>query len=275
MFETDDMMRDLQFLSSAEIQRESLKLLLEFDAFCSENELRISLAYGTLLGAIRHKGFIPWDDDIDVFMPRPDFNRLISMEKMLPEGKLLLTSENSAFALPFAKFATNDIRAQEPTCNGAFQEYLWIDIFPIDGACESKDEVEAKKRGVQNAMRCSACQEYGAAPSDSLIKKGIKNVARPVLKAMGAKRRMQAFVDELSAEHEYESSENVTCYVDPYRAWVLPRAGFEAVEYVDFCGHELPAMGCWDEFLTMAYGDYMQLPPENERRHHQIKAWRV
>lgn len=275
MFETGGAMRDSQFLSSAEIQWESLRLLLEFAAFCTENGLRCSLAYGTLLGAIRHEGFIPWDDDIDVFMPRPDYNRLISMEKMLPEGKLLLTSENSRFALPFAKFATNSIRAQEPTCNRAFQEYLWIDVFPIDGACESKDENEIKKRGVQHAMRCSACQEYGVAPSDPLIKKGIKLAARPVLKAIGAKKRMLALVDGLSAEYGYESAESITCYVDPYRAWVLPRAGFEAVEYVRFEGHKLPAMGCWDEFLTRVYGNYMQLPPESERRHHQIRAWRV
>lgn len=275
MFEMDGTMRDLQFLSSAEIQQESLRLLLEFSAFCSENGLRCSLAYGTLLGAVRHKGFIPWDDDIDVFMPRPDYNRLISMEKLLPEGKLLLTSENSGFALPFAKFATNSIRAQEPACNRAFQEYLWIDVFPIDGARESKGEIEIKKRDVQHAMRCSACQEYGAAPSDSLIKKGIKIAARPVLKAIDAKKRMRALVDGLSVECEYESAENITCYVDPYRAWILPKAGFEAVEYVGFEGHRLPAMGCWDEFLTLVYGDYMQLPPVSERRHHQIRAWRV
>lgn len=92
---------ELKYLTLAELQGELLKLLLRFDAFCKERGLRYSLDSGMLLGAVRHKGFIPWDDDVDVDMPRPDYERLMAFEKELPEGLRLVNANNSNFPYGF------------------------------------------------------------------------------------------------------------------------------------------------------------------------------
>lgn len=79
----DRFMNDNTLLSLDEVHRELLKILVRFDVFCKEHELRYSLSGGTLLGAVRHKGFIPWDDDIDLNVPRPDWDKLVSLRDEL------------------------------------------------------------------------------------------------------------------------------------------------------------------------------------------------
>ena len=95
-------------LSSKDVKKVELDILINFDRFCKKNKLRYYLAGGTLLGAIRHKGFIPWDDDIDVCMPRPDFEKLIKIFPDKYENKYILKSiKRDNFLYPFAKIINN------------------------------------------------------------------------------------------------------------------------------------------------------------------------
>ena len=124
----------MNYLSRDEIENELLKMLSIFHNLCMDNNLRYSLAAGTLLGAIRHHGFIPWDDDVDVMMPRADFERLKMLEYKLPNGFRFsdFGSFGSGFRLPYLKLINTSIRAQEDVWEGVIEEYLWIDIFPLD-----------------------------------------------------------------------------------------------------------------------------------------------
>ena len=109
MAQTSDDERE--YLTLREVHEELLKLLARFDTFCKAHNLRYSLEAGTLIGAIRHKGFIPWDDDVDISMPRPDYERLISYQDDLGDHMYLILSEDSAFAYPFMKLCTDEVRA--------------------------------------------------------------------------------------------------------------------------------------------------------------------
>lgn len=100
----------MQRLSSDEIKRIELNILLKFDDYCQENNLRYYLAGGTLLGAIRHKGFIPWDDDIDVCMPRPDYERFIRSYSQAQYCYKLKSGYLKNFSAPFTKVI--DIRTK-------------------------------------------------------------------------------------------------------------------------------------------------------------------
>ena len=130
-----DYSEDRRYLSHEELQQEELRLLLAFDSLCKQQGLRYSLQAGTLLGAVRHRGFIPWDDDVDVSMPRPDYERLLTLGDLVPAPLGLVTPYNSEFPLPFAKVVATNVRAQEEVAEGVLEEYLWIDVFPIEWGC--------------------------------------------------------------------------------------------------------------------------------------------
>lgn len=267
---------DRQYLSHEELQQEELRLLLAFDSLCKQQGLRYSLQAGTLLGAVRHKGFIPWDDDVDVSMPRPDYERLLSLGDAILAPLSLVTPCNSAFPLPFAKIVTTSVRAQEEIAEGVMEEYLWIDIFPMDGAFDSDDENAKLQARLNRCMRTSAWGAYGACPRDPTAKKLIKAIAQPFCRALHAKRRMLACADAVVRNPGYERAERVCSFMGGAKCgWSLPKRGYEAMTSVELAGHEFPAMGCWKEYLTKVYGDYMQVPREADRVTHHLKAWRV
>ena len=113
-----------------ELKSRQLEILTRIDKFCTEHNIQYSLAFGTLLGAIRHKGYIPWDDDIDIMMLRSDYNRFISL--FYDEQLRVLSIENeSRYILPFAKVVDNNsILIEQSTMELPLG--IYVDIFPVD-----------------------------------------------------------------------------------------------------------------------------------------------
>lgn len=271
-----DYSEDRRYLSHEELQQEELRLLLAFDSLCKQHGLRYSLQAGTLLGAVRHKGFIPWDDDVDVSMPRPDYERLLALGDLVPAPLGLVTSYNSAFPLPFTKVVSTNVRAQEEVAEGVLEEYLWIDVFPIDGAFDSDEKNTKVQARLNRRIRLSTLEVYGALPMDSVAKKIVKTIARPFCKALHAKRRMLSYAYVVTRNPGYERAERVSSFMGgAKRGWSLPKFGYEDMTAVELEGYKFPAMGCWEEYLTKMYGDYMQVPSEDNRPTHHLKAWRV
>lgn len=125
-------------LTLREIQLEELNLLSYFDEFCKKNELKYSLVYGTLIGAARHKGFIPWDDDIDVAMPRPDYEKLVTLHSSFNHGAIELIADdlNHSLDATYAAVINRDIPCKNTYSMTKRSQYLWIDVFPVDGFTE-------------------------------------------------------------------------------------------------------------------------------------------
>ena len=263
------------YLTLKELQDEELRLLLAFDAFCKEHGLRYSLEAGTLIGAVRHKGFIPWDDDVDLSMPRPDYDRLLELQGELPSSMGLVMPQNSEFANSFAKLCTYEVRAQEPAYEGVMEEYLWIDIYPIDGVSSNEAEVRRTQGRVNWAMYRSLWTATNNS-SQPLHKRAIKAFFGLFLRHGDQKTRMLKVIYEVARNPGYENATRVSSLLGGARhGWSIPKDGYEDMVEVEFEGHMFPAMGCWDEYLTKCYGDYMQLPPEDKRQTHCLKAWRV
>lgn len=266
----------VDYLNLEELHQEELRLLLWFDAFCKENKLRYSLQAGTLIGAVRHKGFIPWDDDVDVSMPRPDYDRFLRLSSHFSDGHFVVHAENSDSAAPFAKLCTDAIRAQEPELRGVMEEYLWIDIFVMDGVPEDDEGVEAIQRRCNAVMRRCDWASLNHAGESKAWKKVIKQICGTFYKFNKPKEKMLRFINELACNPGYENATRVSSLLGGAKhGWSLPKDGYESMVDLEFEGHMFPAMGCWDEYLTKCYGDYMQLPPENKRQTHCLKAWRV
>lgn len=258
-------------LSLREIQLKELDILLYFDSFCRKNDLRYSLCAGTLLGAIRHKGFIPWDDDIDVVMPRPDYERFITQWK--DEGFFqLLPSQRNNIALPFAKIISTQISVKVSSQNGTLDNHLWIDIFPADGVPESDKEA---KRIFQKSMffqmlLCFSFFRLGL--GRNCFRKCCFAIIKLLLKIYGQKRIVKQ-IEQLALKIPYEDSKYVGRITWPLGSGERQlRIAYEQFISVEFEGHEFPAMSCWQEYLEGVYGDYMTPPPVERRVGHLFVA---
>ena len=129
-----------------------LQMLKEFDRVCRENDLSYCAAYGTLLGTVRHKGFIPWDDDLDLMMPRRDFDKLTKIAHLVFNAPYFLqTAENDeCFYGGYAKLRNGMTTGMEPRNQGKYcNQGIWIDIFPLDDVLEDMEERRLQRRKIQ------------------------------------------------------------------------------------------------------------------------------
>lgn len=225
---------------------------------------------------MRHKGFIPWDDDIDVCMPRPDYNRLLTMRDDLPHGFEIVDFNDDGFIYPFAKLFDTSIRVQEPGYECVLDEYLWIDLFAMDGVPADDHEFDVLRRRVKMAVK-NCVYAYVKRDMMTSPKDAIRSIWGVLARLTGnPKKRLQAVAADVVANPGYDSASEVAEVLSSTVASCsVPRAKLENSVDVEFEGHRLKAMSCWDDYLTQTYGDYMQLPPEEKRATHRVKAWRV
>ena len=134
-------------MSTAEIKDCAKNILEKFAEFCECNDLKYYLAYGTLIGAVRHKGYIPWDDDIDLEMPRKDYNKLMEIlakqKNLITQNIEIKTPYSDNYQYPFIKVIDNTTFVQETSMRKKYTTSIWIDIFPLDNIPD--DEKEQKK----------------------------------------------------------------------------------------------------------------------------------
>lgn len=267
---------DMNYLTTQEIRNELIEVLTSFDEFCRIHELRYSLYAGTLLGAVRHGGFIPWDDDLDVCMPRPDYIELLSLAASIPNGYGLVLPESDGYSCPFCKYVNLGIAAQEPISAGVYEGRLWMDIFPVDGAPSRENERQKNQEKFCRMQMLSDWSFYGAAEEDGKIKGMVKNLGCVLLDEKRAKRHMMSYLERLSITPGYDKATYVTSYAAGLtKSWALPKGDYESSVLLEFEGRQFPAMSCWDAGLRQWYGDYMVLPPESARVTHSYKAWRI
>ena len=262
-------------LSREEVHRELLRLLVRFDEFCRRHSLRYSLDFGTLLGAVRHRGFIPWDDDIGVSMPRPDLERLISLSGDLDDDLRLLTLESAPLAFAFPKLVNTTLRAQEPQYAGHMDECLWIDIFPFDGV--PADDA-ALRRAWADAKRIHRRLIGSLLPDvGGMGKRTVKHAVAFQMRNHDVRAETASVLSETLTPERYESSTRVAPLLClQRRAWSLPKDAYEETVELEFEGHLFQACSCWHDELAGAYGgDYMTLPPVAERQTHSVSVWRV
>lgn len=261
-------------LTGNEIKQVELEILLEFDAFCRKNHLTYSLCGGTLLGAIRHHGFIPWDDDIDVCMPRMDYERLIEIYSNENQQYCLRTEKLANFTAPFAKLVDTSTRINLQFTSDDNNSQLWIDIFPVDGLPELLDEVKDIYKKCDFYRRIFLITDAKLGEGKNAFHKYIKYILKPLSLLYGKKRCVKK-IEQIAQKYQYEQCKYVGAIT-----WGLYGAGermlkseFEKQVMVEFEGHEFPTFSCWDSYLHGLYGDYMKLPPVEKRQTHDMKVY--
>ncbi|MBP5512731.1 LicD family protein [Candidatus Saccharibacteria bacterium] len=267
-----------EYLSLREIQLAELHILKQFISFCNKHSLRYSLYGGTLLGAVRHKGFIPWDDDIDVMMTRPEYEKLIELIKNGSSiGKNLIVSSPELQESPdflFMKIYDKNIKVD--AVNGIDSNYLWIDVFPFDGI-KNPPEKELKKilrlRRIFLSKRLQETKRYRKDTKKS--RKIIGTVKRLPLKLISYPKLVKYFVSKCK-KVKYGTTEYVCDTVwARHPGNILKKEWLNETVKVSFEDIKANAFGGYKEYLESRYGNYLELPPEKERITHEMKAYRI
>lgn len=249
------------------LQKTELMILLKFNEICKKYHLVYYLCAGTLLGAVRHKGFIPWDDDVDVCMPYRDYLTFLKVaQKELGEKYFLQTLETDKnFCAPFAKIRLNnstflDSKFKKRNINHG----IWIDIFPL--SYTTKESVKKKQVLLKISKVLQMDDLIKSNPQELKLEHGAKSII--------AARMIQCIIPFKLRKHLSKKIVNVVCNSKP-KEWVceiygstdmvFPSDIFNKVKYLEFEKELLPVPNSYEKYLIIRYGDYMQLPPEDQR----------
>lgn len=252
--------------SPEELRRWQLKLLeilVYFKEFCEAHHLRFMLAAGTCLGAVRHKGFIPWDDDLDVQMPREDYDKMIELwnkEADTSRFVCVVTNEKECSRFPMAV-----IRSVDTTCiynhsvNDDFCQGLKIDVEFLDGVPDNK-LVRGYNRALAYVLALFRAQRVPERASR--LKTNVARFLLWLVPSKAARWKISVYCEKQIKKYKFGESE----YVRYLACALRPSKSFVEQIYLDFEGYKMPVPAGFDAVLRAAYGDYMQFPPEEARK---------
>ncbi|WP_025730543.1 LicD family protein [Atopobacter phocae] len=257
-----------------DIQKVCLNMAKYFVEFCEEHDLLCYLCGGGAIGAIREGGFIPWDDDLDFFMPRKDYNRLYELWCKHADVERFAISKPNKHTIDHNNFIT--IRDSHTTMIKPYQSELNIvhgiplDIFPIDIAPETKI-----KRKIQKgwAIVRSLYATQLLPQNHGKTKKIIAKILLGIVPSSTWRYYIWSFAEKQMTKYENTTSNWVTelCVGPRYMGKIYAKKNFEKAVWVDFENTRLPIPIGYDEYLREAFGNYMKRPSENKQiPHHDV-----
>ena len=262
----------MQAIGIEELKKIQKDILDEVVAFCEENNIRYFLAYGTLLGAIRHNGYIPWDDDIDIHMPRSDYERFIELytRKQHSEYKIVTHKLDRRYEVPFAKIFRKDTLVNEFFYKQSVFG-VYVDIFPLDGI---KSKWQATVCG--QCIRCMYIKTMIFCNRQTFARKARLFATKLILLPFSSHFILKS-MRRIARKYNYDECDKVCSFGSRTAIReILPRDVFDDYVTVTFEGSDYRAPKGYDRYLTQKYGNYMQLPPEDKRvSSHDSQAYKL
>lgn len=265
-------------ISLEELKKIELSLLQSIDKICKEEKLRYSLGYGTLLGAVRHKGFIPWDDDIDIVMPRPDYNKLISYCKRNRVSFDLISIETADwYGYPFAKVCARETVIQEKETDFDNKMGIYVDIFPIDGAGNSishAKKIYLTTKFFKYLVFAAHWKTYFRSKTHKIYYEPIRILFFLISRGIRPESIIRK-IDKKYARYSFDDSMYAESVYSPYGVRdIMKTEIFKQYIDIEFEGVTVKAFKNYSQYLSSLYGDYMSLPPLDKRvSHHLFKAY--
>lgn len=256
----------MENITLEESKKYQIGILSSIDAFCRLHGINYSIAYGTLLGAARHRGFIPWDDDIDIVMLRKDYDRFV--DSYCDEHYHLIRGENIANHLHVVVTDPSTVvYFDEGTTDALFYKGgVWVDVFPLDNVPDDNSEYERIKKKI---YKCRFLQRYGEISpvnkGDGFIKKLVKCMVHIFLSFTKDYHGAKA----LKLMRTYNTAN--TYKVANFAVWYLknnqsiPSKWFDNYIEIEFEGRKFRAIKNYIDYLVCLYGDWQKLPPPSEQ----------
>ena len=265
-------------ITIAEMKKCELEMLLFIDEICNRHGLRYYLAYGTLLGAVRHKGFIPWDDDVDVAMPRNDFIKLCRLLPSNTPYALVSSYTTKGYTVPFAKLYDKRTELKQ---NYSFLERVelgvYIDIFILDGFPTSSSLARIHSEKINKYMKGWYWANTKFRVSNSLLRDSVRFVLTIPCRIKGAIFYSELLNNTLSV-YDFDESVLVSdaSSMDPLSKCTMLKDVYGEGTLLEFEGHMFSAPQKYDDYLRINYGDYMRIPDEKDRvsNHNYVAYWR-
>ncbi len=258
-----------------------LKIMERFAEICDKNGLRYFLMGGTFLGAVRHKGFIPWDDDIDVGMPREDYDRFCDLvDDALPESYVFRNfTKGNEMTIYYSRIEDSSFVIRDFSANINRIRYAWIDIFPLDGMPNN-----GVLRNIHKfvLLSCKLALQYSnfstVVNQDLPGRRGLEKVLIGVGNLIKPERFFNTQdclwkLDKALRKYRYADSNQVVNFLGAYKfREMFPKEIYEKTADYEFEGKRYCAPADYDKVLSQMYGDYMTPPPDADKYKHHIEV---
>lgn len=267
----------MKLLTLDEIKQAEFGLLKKFDSFCRQNKIRYFLSNGTLLGAVKYKGFIPWDDDIDVLVPREDYERLVEIFKDDDAVSLISFEREPKYLYPFAKLCDRFTIKDESGLDNGIILGLNIDVFPLDSWNDKVSEAVKEVKNIKKHIIALNLAKLKKTNASTLIKRFVQRILMIICKIFTAEFFLKKIIKKCN-----KKKENASLYLG-CKSWciygtreIIPAQVFEDSIEVEFEGSVFPAPIGYDRYLRSLYGNYWEdLPIEKQKTHHAFKAYKL
>ncbi len=261
-----------EFMTSENLKKlheVEVEILNEFVRICDKYKLQYFLAGGTLLGAVRHKGFIPWDDDLDVTMPRNDYEKFLEIAKSELNNKYMIDNKNTnpKYYLNFTKIRKkNTIFEQDFQVNYDGPKGIWLDVFPLDEAKSLNNKLTPIQRKINNVIFRLVHYKNGF-----VLGKKFNSIKRFLRKLVFLKNTtLLNFQDKILRMQNNKGGNCILCLASTYdyKREIFEKKNYFPAKELEFEGKKYKVPKEYKMVLKQIYGDYMQLPPKDKQITH-------